>query len=114
MRRKRHLFDFLIQMEKEQQAMIIQNMSLYKKWFNFDVFNKDELKKNKEITICKTENNINTSYNISDIFDENEIENNNFSQVEFYIKVVKGKKIRRNGPEWSKNSSWRLLINKLE
>ncbi len=92
MRRNRHLFDFLIQIDKEQQVMIMQNMSLYKKWFNFYVFNKDELKqKNKEI-ICKTEYNINTSYNISDIFDENEIENNNFSQVEFYRTVVKEKK----------------------
>ena len=92
MRRNRHLFDFLTQIYKEQQAMIMQNMSLYKKGFNFDVFNKDEPKqKNKEI-ICKTENNVNTSDNISDIFNENEIENNNVSQVEFYRQVVKEKK----------------------
>ena len=31
MRRNRHLFDFLTQIDKEQQAMLMQNMSVYKK-----------------------------------------------------------------------------------
>ena len=92
MRRNRHLFDFLTQIDKEQQAMVMQNMSLYKKGFNFDIFNKDESKeKNKEIN-CKTENNVNNSDNISDIFNDNELNNNNVSQVEFYRQVVKEKK----------------------
>ena len=92
MRRNRHLFDFLTQIDKEQQAMVMQNMSLYKKGFNFDIFNKDESKeKNKEIN-CKTENNVNNSDNISDIFNGNELDNNNVSQVEFYRQVLKEKK----------------------
>ena len=57
MRRNRHLFDFLTQIDKEQQAMLMQNMSLYKKGFNFDIFNKEEPKDKKEENICKTENN---------------------------------------------------------
>ena len=70
----------------------MQNMSLYKKGFNFDIFNKDESKeKNKEIN-CKTENNVNNSDNISDIFNDNELDNNNASQVEFYRQVLKEKK----------------------
>ena len=89
MRRNRHLFDFLTQIDKEQQAMVMQNMSLYKKGFNFDIFNKEEPKENNEENICKTENNNN---NISDILNEDEIENNNVSQVEFYRQVIKEKK----------------------
>ena len=87
MRRNRHLFDFLTQIDKEQQAMVMQNMSLYKKGFNFDIFNKEEPKDKKEENICKTENN-----NISDILNEEEVENNNVSQVEFYRQVMKEKK----------------------
>ena len=89
MRRNRHLFDFLTQIDKEQQAMVMQNMSLYKKGFNFDIFNKEEPKENNEENICKTENNNN---NISNILNEDEIENNNVSQVEFYRQVIKEKK----------------------
>ena len=87
MRRNRHLFDFLTQIDKEQQAMVMQNMSLYKKGFNFDIFNKEEPKDKKEENICKTENN-----NISDILNEEKVENNNVSQVEFYRQVIKEKK----------------------
>ena len=87
MRRNRHLFDFLTQIDKEQQAMLMQNMSLYKKGFNFDIFNKEEPKDKKEENICKTENN-----NVSDILNEDEVENNNVSQVEFYRQVIKEKK----------------------
>ena len=39
MRRNKHLYNFLTQIDKEQQAMIMQNMSLYQKGFNFDIFN---------------------------------------------------------------------------
>ena len=87
MRRNRHLFDFLTQIDKEQQAMVMQNMSLYKKGFNFDIFNKEEPNDKKEENICKTENN-----NISDILNEEKVENNNVSQVEFYRQVIKEKK----------------------
>ena len=87
MGRNRHLFDFLTQIDKEQQAMLMQNMSLYKKGFNFDIFNKEEPKDKKEENICKTENN-----NVSDILNEDEVENNNVSQVEFYRQVIKEKK----------------------
>ena len=87
MRRNRHLFDFLTQIDKEQQAMVMQNMSLYKKGFNFDIFNKEEPKDKKEENICKTEIN-----NVSDILNEEEVENNNVSQVEFYRQVIKEKK----------------------
>ena len=87
MRRNRHLFDFLTQIDKEQQAMVMQNMSLYKKGFNFDIFNKEEPKEKKEENICKTEIN-----NVSDILNEEEVENNNVSQVEFYRQVMKEKK----------------------
>jgi hypothetical protein len=67
--------------------MVMQNMSLYKKGFNFDIFNKEEPKDKKEENICKTENN-----NISDILNEEKVENNNVSQVEFYRQVIKEKK----------------------
>lgn len=87
MRRNRHLFDFLTQIDKEQQAMVMQNMSLYKKGFNFDIFNKEEPKEKNEENICKTEIN-----NVSDILNEEEVENNNVSQVEFYRQVMKEKK----------------------
>ena len=87
MRRNRHLFDFLTQIDKEQQAMVMQNMSLYKKGFNFDIFNKEEPKEKNEENICKTEIN-----NVSDILNEEKVENNNVSQVEFYRQVIKEKK----------------------
>ena len=88
MRRNRHLYNFLTQIDKEQQAMLMQNMSLYKKGFNFDIFNEEEQKeKNKEI-ICKTENNISNDL----LLNEDDISNNNLSQVDFYRQVIKEKK----------------------
>ena len=89
MRRNKHLFNFLTQIDKEQQAMVMQNMSLYKKGFNFDIFNNENepKEKNKEI-VCKTENN-NISTDL--ILNEEEIPNN-VSQVEFYRQVIKEKK----------------------
>ena len=92
MRRNRHLFDFLTQIDKEQQAMLMQNMSLYKKGFNFDIFNQEEPKEKNDEIISKTENNININNSISDILNEDEISNNNVSQVEFYRQVIKEKK----------------------
>ena len=89
MRRNKHLFNFLTQIDREQQAMVMQNMSLYKKGFNFDIFNNENepKEKNKEI-VCKTENN-NVSTDL--ILNEEEIPNN-VSQVEFYRQVIKEKK----------------------
>ena len=90
MRRNRHLFDFLTQIDKEQQAMLMQNMSLYKKGFNFEIFNEEEPKgKNKDIH-CKTENNNNNNKDFK--LNEEEITNNYVSQVEFYRQVMKEKK----------------------
>ena len=90
MRRNRHLFDFLTQIDKEQQAMLMQNMSLYKKGFNFEIFNEEEPKgKNKDIH-CKTENNNNNNKDFK--LNEEEIANNYVSQVEFYRQVMKEKK----------------------
>ena len=92
MRRNRHLFDFLTQIDKEQQAMLMQNMSLYKKGFNFDIFNQEEPKEKNDEIISKTENNININNSISDILNEDEISNSNVSQVEYYRQVIKEKK----------------------
>ena len=83
MRRNKHLYNFLTQIDREQQAMIMQNMNLYKKGFNFDIFNEGEHKEKN----CKTENNIS-----NDIINENDISNSNVSQVEFYRQVIKEKK----------------------
>ena len=92
MRRNKHLYNFLTQIDKEQQAMIMQNMSLYQKGFNFDIFNEGGAKeKNKE---NYKENNMKTDNNIDDdiMTNENDISNNNVSQVEFYRQVIKEKK----------------------
>ena len=90
MRRNRHLFDFLTQIDKEQQAMLMQNMSLYKKGFNFDIFNGEESEVKNNETVCKTENN--NVNNSGLLLNEEEVSNNNISQVEFYRQVMKEKK----------------------
>ena len=90
MRRNRHLFDFLTQIDKEQQAMLMQNMSLYKKGFNFDIFNGEESEVKNNETVCKTENN--NVNNSGLLLNEEEASNNNISQVEFYRQVMKEKK----------------------
>ena len=88
MRRNKHLYNFLTQIDKEQQAMVMQNMNLYQKGFNFDVFNESEPKETKRDSICKTENNINNDI----VTNDNEVTNSNVSQVEFYRQVIKEKK----------------------
>ena len=91
MRRNRHLFDFITQIDKEQQAILMQSMSLYKKGFNFEIFNnKEEANEKNDKIICKTENNINNNSSVS--LNDDEISNNNVSQVEFYRQVMKEKK----------------------
>ena len=87
MRRNKHLYNFLTQIDREQQAMIMQNMNLYQKGFNFDIFNEGEQKEKNKENNCKTENNIN-----NDIINENDVSNSNVSQVEFYRQVIKEKK----------------------
>ena len=87
MRRNKHLYNFLTQIDKEQQAMIMQNMNLYQKGFNFDIFNEGEQKEKNKENNCKTENNIS-----NDIINENDVSNSNVSQVEFYRQVIKEKK----------------------
>ena len=91
MRRNKHLYDFLTQIDKEQQAMLMQNMSLYKKGFNFDIFNENEPKENNNV-VCKTETNNNNKKKDDDLLiDDDDIPNNNVSQVEFYRQVMKEK-----------------------
>ena len=87
MRRNKHLYNFLTQIDREQQAMIMQNMNLYQKGFNFDIFNEGEQKEKNKENNCKTENNIS-----NDIINENDVSNSNVSQVEFYRQVIKEKK----------------------
>ena len=87
MRRNKHLYNFLTQIDREQQAMIMQNMNLYQKGFNFDIFNDGEQKEKNKENNCKTENNIS-----NDIINENDVSNSNVSQVEFYRQVIKEKK----------------------
>ena len=87
MRRNKHLYNFLTQIDREQQAMIMQNMNLYQKGFNFDIFNEGEQKEKNKENNCKTENNIS-----NDIKNENDVSNSNVSQVEFYRQVIKEKK----------------------
>ena len=87
MRRNKHLYNFLTQIDREQQAMIMQNMNLYQKGFNFDIFNEGEQKEKNKENNCNTENNIS-----NDIINENDVSNSNVSQVEFYRQVIKEKK----------------------
>ena len=93
MRRNKHLYDFLTQIDKEQQAILMQNMSLYKKGFNFDIFNNEQAEsKDKDNIICKTETNNNKNKSNELLFDDDDdIPNNNVSQVEFYRQVMKEK-----------------------
>ena len=96
MRRNKHLYDFLIQIDKEQQAMLMQSMSLNKKGFDFDIFNNDNnLKEKNNENNCKTENGDNnkTSNIVFDnLLDSRDFSNNsNISKVEFYRQVMKDK-----------------------
>ena len=88
MRRNKHLFNFLTQIDKEQQAIIMQSMSVNKKGFNFDIFNKNNNNENDS-----QKQNQNNTINLT--IDEKEVSNtnsnNNISQVEFYRQVMKEK-----------------------
>ena len=94
MRRNKHLFDFLTQIDKEQQAIIMQSMSLHKKGFNFEIFDKNESQKKENNTICNTEvekENDKKGVNLDLDGDEIPSLNSNMSQVEFYRQVMKEK-----------------------
>ena len=96
MRRNKHLYDFLTQIDKEQQAMIMQSMNLNKKGFDFDIFNKnnnDNSKDKNDENICKTEvNNDIEGIEIDNILDNKELSSNgSISRVEFYRQVMKEK-----------------------
>ena len=93
MRRNKYLFDFLIQIDKEQQAIAMQSINISKKGFNFDIFNKkNDINLNKE----KFKDNVNDkNENMENSYMMNNEDlskiNSNISQVEFYRQVMKEK-----------------------
>ena len=92
MRRNKHLFDFLIQIDKEQQAIVMQSMNVNKKGFNFDIFDNEEKNNNNKIQ-AEADNNKKTPEEMSYILKSQELSNTNshISQVEFYRQVMKEK-----------------------
>ena len=96
MRRNKHLFDFLTQIDKEQQAIVMQSMSMNKKGFNFEVFDKNnnnDYSKNNGGENEQNSKKINKEV-IDFILNTKDISsniNNNMSQVEFYRQVMKEK-----------------------
>ena len=92
MRRNKHLFNFLIQIDKEQQAIVMQSMNVYKKGFNFDIFDNEEKNNNNKIQ-AEADNNKKTPEEMSYILKSQELSNTNshISQVEFYRQVMKEK-----------------------
>ena len=92
MRRNKHLFDFLIQIDKEQQAIVMQSMNINKKGFNFDIFNNEE-KNNNNKNQTEVDNNKKTPEEMSYFLKSQELSNTNshISQVEFYRQVMKEK-----------------------
>ena len=94
MRRNKHLYDFLTQIDREQQAIIMQSMTVNKKGFNFEIFdnnktmdNNIDIRPNLEI-----ENNTNNQNDIVILNNEASSNNkNNVSQVEYYRQIMKEK-----------------------
>ena len=95
MRRNKHLFDFLTQIDKEQQAIIMQSMNLNKKGFNFEIFGNNNIDNKKENIYYKTMENNKSEKNEMDLINDEDNSNNNtngnVSQVEFYRQVMKEK-----------------------
>ena len=93
MRRNKHLFDFLIQIDKEQQAIVMQSMNVNKKGFNFDIFDNEEKKNNNQNIQTEIDNNKKNPEEMSYILKSKELSNANshISQVEFYRQVMKEK-----------------------
>ena len=95
MRRNKHLFDFLTQIDKEQQAIIMQSMNLNKKGFNFEIFGNNNIDNKKKNIYYKTMENNKSEKNEMDLINDEDNSNNNtngnVSQVEFYRQVMKEK-----------------------
>jgi len=93
MRRNKHLFDFLIQIDKEQQAIVMQSMNVNKKGFNFDIFENEEKNTNNKKIQTELNDNKKTPEEMSYILKSQELSNSNshISQVEFYRQVMKEK-----------------------
>ena len=93
MRRNKHLFDFLIQIDKEQQAIVMQSMNVNKKGFNFDIFVNEEKNTNNKKIQTELNDNKKTPEEMSYILKSQELSNSNshISQVEFYRQVMKEK-----------------------
>ena len=92
MRRNKHLFDFLTQIDKEQQAIMMQSMNVNKKGFNFEIFEEDESKnKNNKENNNEMEKINKNGNNENDFVVNNSNNNGNVSQVEFYRQVMKDK-----------------------
>ena len=99
MRRNKHLYDFLTQIDKEQQAIVMQSMSFNKKGFNFEIFGNNNLKeKNNNLNFKTIENSKSEKNEIDFILNNEDNSNNNnnntngnISRVEFYRQVMKEK-----------------------
>jgi len=94
MRRNKHLYDFLTQIDREQQAIIMQSMTVNKKGFNFEIFdNNKTMDNNIDINSnLEIKNNTNNQNDIAILNNEVSSNNkNNVSQVEYYRQIMKEK-----------------------
>ena len=94
MRRNKHLYDLLTQIDREQQAIIMQSMTVNKKGFNFEIFdNNKTMDNNIDINSnLEIKNNTNNQNDIAILNNEVSSNNkNNVSQVEYYRQIMKEK-----------------------